>query len=469
MEALFLFNYERGNVVDKEKQTINNTINSVVAKISEKINPSTTIEQLYDLLKEEINNTKSKTTDITKQRILEKFKKDIVQYSTKLLERTVEAITATSNSASNFYNSLPISILNELNLDSTRLQILPNNTLQELSVEHLIKLPIKKLITLNIKEEKLKLLPPKTLQDLLATKTQELKGNIELKGNEGYLMINGEFIKTDEFLSGFEFEKDSFQPIDAQYANEIQKIMYGNIQPQNLDTLEHNLSHSEQRMMLYILQQLQKGEKIDEIVMFTGRKCCPVCHEALPKFMKYIKDNYKDLVPDKIIVYDFWNKKEYDEDRAKRGYYEKDYYAYGSKDGVNYKSVFDTSLNKTEEKHLSKFVEKINKDRVKVDDKKFNKETGQRDIPVVLIGNSQYTIESLKGNSNTPIMFSVEELEKIYNEKKIKAEQDEVFKLINKVNSLNKELEQIKNNKIINAEIKQLLNDILQHNKRYSQ
>ena len=296
-------------------------------------------------------------------------------------------------------------------------------------------------------------------------------------GNEGYLMIgkqkpnsttdlDREFIGTDEFLSDFEMLNntrytnkdemaDPFKPIDAQYGNEIQKIMYGDIQPENLNTFEHNLSHSEQRMMLYILQKLEKGEKIDEIVMFTGRKCCPVCHEALPKFMEHINNNYGSLVPDKITVYDFWNKREYDGDRIKRDYCNNNYYAYGSDKGVNYKSVFDENLTEIEKQHLVEFVSKINNHRCIGTDN--------------TIGDWFYTVESLKGDSNVPIVFSVEELEKIYNEKKIKAEQDEVFKLINKVNSLNKKLEQIKNNKIINTEIKQLLNDILQHNKRYSQ
>lgn len=163
--------------------------------------------------------------------------------------------------------------------------------------------------------------------------------------------------------------------MDAQYGNEIQKIMYGDIQPQNLDTFEHNLSHSEQRMMLYILQQLEeqkqkqeKGEeikeedKIKEIVMFTGRKCCPVCYEVLPKFMNYIGNKYGVLVPDKITVYDFWNEKEHDGDMKKRGYCNDNYYAYDS-EKVNYKSVFDTSLTKIEKQHLVEFVNKINNNR----------------------------------------------------------------------------------------------------------
>ena len=317
----------------------------------------------------------------------------------------------------------------------------------------------------------------KSLQKQIKNKNRKLS-SYGAEGNEGYLMIDGEFIKTKEFLSGFEFDKYPLNPIDAQYGNEIQKIMYGDIRPGNLNTLEHNLSHSEQRMMLYILQQLQeqkqkleRGEiikeedKIKEIVMFTGRKCCPVCHEALPKFMNYIKKEYKDLVPDKMTVYDFWNRRDYDGDFKNRGYLRynititnptnadykqnaNNYYSYGSNEGVNYNSVFD---NEADIQHLSKFVEKINKHRYI---STYN-----------TIGDRFYTVESLKGDSGMPIVFSMEELEKIYNEKNINIKQNEVLKLINKVNSLNKQLEDLKGKKEINEETRQLLNNILQNNK----
>lgn len=330
---------------------------------------------------------------------------------------------------------LPIPILNEFNLNSKKLEQLPNNILQELSVEHLIKLPLEKLKQLDL-TNKLTEYPIEIFK-----KTQELKGNIELSGNEGYLIINREFIKTDEFLSGFEFEKDSFQPIDAQYANEIQKIMYGNIQPQNLDTLEHNLSHSEQRMMLYILQKLEKGEGINEIVMFTGRKCCPVCHEALPKFMEHIKTNYSNLLPEnlKITVYDFWNNdfnKEqqlYDDKYWKKEYNNSTYNNtnyYNVNDTVKYMNIFDRYSNI---KHLSEFVAKINNGRT----------SGINNA----IGNSQYTVESLKGDSNVPIVFSMEELE----------EYDSIKTPVEKIKTL---IEQLKNNvDALNSSLKELDNN----------
>ena len=580
LEALFLFNFEQGDVMSGRKTKGQKTQLSITndqklflinllqklinGTFETKINNCTTLDNLYrsvEQLIEELHNNETKIRKLstrTHTSIVENNKQLVTYFKDKITSEEIkEQITTILKDSIEIdkLKKLPIPILNKLNLNSKKLEQLPNNILQELSVEHLIKLPLEKLKQLDLTNK------PTEYPIKIFKTTQELKDNIKLKGNEGYLMINGEFIKTDEFLSGFEFEKDSFQPIDAQYANEIQKIMYGDIQPQNLNTLEHNLSHSEQRMMLYILQQLQKGEKIDEIVMFTGRKCCPVCHEALPRFMEYIKKNYSGLVPETMAVYDFWNsgysnmstlqnnntyketywtkntnnkegliqnefyrniksyedlskkeKKEIDSKKDvvtpqtnqqnniiiyfnapfecyKKGEDKKTiiytphsketyssmlseckykiaiinkqnvpiaepYYKYNS-NLINYKSVFDTSLNKMEKEHLSKFVSKINNNRT----------LGTNDT----IGNLQYTVESLKGDSNVPIVFSVEELEKIYNEKKIKAEQDEVFKLINKVNSLNKKLEQIKNNKIINAEIKQLLNDILQHNKRYSQ
>ena len=223
--------------------------------------------------------------------------------------------------------------------------------------------------------------------------------------------------------------------MDAQYGNEIQKIMYGDIQPENLNTFEHNLSHSEQRMMLYILQKLQKGEKIDKIVMFTGRKCCPVCHEALPKFMEHIKNKYGDLVPKTMTVYDFWNEKEYDGDKEKRGYCNNNYYAYGSDEGVNYKSVFDENLTEIEKQHLVEFVSKINNHRCIGTDN--------------TIGDWFYTVESLKGDSSIPIVFSVEELKEICN---------------NRITYLNEQIEIIKSKKEITKETRQLLNKILQQN-----
>ena len=44
------------------------------------------------------------------------------------------------------------------------------------------------------------------LQEQIKNKNRELS-SYNAKGNEGYLMINGEFIGTDEFLSDFEMQK----------------------------------------------------------------------------------------------------------------------------------------------------------------------------------------------------------------------------------------------------------------------
>lgn len=574
-----MFNFERGNVVSdgkvkrqktsNELQNVNNAIDQLVSKAIQKIgiNKELTEDEFYQLVSSTIIGILNCMQDTSKKQILEQLQKQIDKKEGDLLKTTFEIFSRKANGQQlniQKLQQLPISILNELNLDSTRLQILPNNTLQNLSVKHLEKLPIEKLITLNIEEEKLKLLSPKTLQNLISTKTQKLKGNIELKGNEGYLMINGEFIKADEFLSGFEFEKDSFKPIDPQIANEVQKIMYGDITVNNLDNpkLETNLSHSEQRMMLYILQKLEeqkqkqkRGEeikeedKIKEIVMFTGRKCCPVCHEALPKFMEHIKNKYGDLVPKTMTVYDFWNNdynnmltlhnnntyketywikntdkkegliqnefyrniksyedlikdKDKDEDKketmkqfinnitdkekqqkenitiyfnAPFECYDKEksvkiiiytphseetyrymldeckykiatikttikeenvpiaepYYIYRNSDLINYKSVFD---GKVDTQHLSKFVNKINNHRC----------IGTNNT----IGNPQYTVESLKGDSNVPIVFSVEELseEGIIDEttqKDIKTLQQNLQIIISKLRENEKQLKEL--------------------------
>lgn len=310
--------------------------------------------------------------------------------------------------------------------------------------------------------------------------------------------LDREFIKADEFLSGFEYTDNNtrdkpktkqtadgikypFKPIDSQTANEIQKIMYGDITVNNLDNpkLETNLSHSEQRMMLYILQQLEEQkqkqekkedikeeDKIKEIVMFTGRKCCPVCHEALPKFMEHIKTNYGNLLPEnlKITVYDFWDRRDYDGDFKNRDYlrnntiitnptdadYEQNvnnYYTYGSDEGVNYKSVFDENLTEIEKQHLVEFVKEINNTREYILTKVFNEQTGKKDKDAVLIGNSQYTVESLKGDSNVPIVFSIEELEQ-YNS--IKTPVEEIKKLVDNlktnIEALNSSLKKLEHN-----------------------
>ena len=47
------------------------------------------------------------------------------------------------------------------------------------------------------------------LQEQIKNKNKSLN-SYNANGNEGYLMINGEFIKVNKFFSGFEFEKDSF-------------------------------------------------------------------------------------------------------------------------------------------------------------------------------------------------------------------------------------------------------------------
>ena len=171
LEALFLFNFERGNVVSdgkvkrqktsNELQNVNNAIDQLVSKAIQKIgiNKELTEDEFYQLVSSTIIGILNCMQDTSKKQILEQLQKQIDKKEGDLLKTTFEIFSRKANGQQlniQKLQQLPISILNELNLDSTRLQILTNNTLKNLSVKHLEKLPIEKLITLNIEEEKLK-------------------------------------------------------------------------------------------------------------------------------------------------------------------------------------------------------------------------------------------------------------------------------------------------------------------------
>ena len=142
-----MFNFERGNVVDdrktkgqktpNESQIINNTIDPLVNKVIQKIeiNKELTENDFYKLVLNAMKDTPSSIQNTSKKQILEQLQQQIDKKEGNLLKTTFEIFSRKANNQQldiQKLKKLPIPILNKLNLDSTRLQILPNNTLQEL-------------------------------------------------------------------------------------------------------------------------------------------------------------------------------------------------------------------------------------------------------------------------------------------------------------------------------------------------
>ena len=254
----------------------------------------------------------------------------------------------------------------------------------------------------------------KEIINKIKNKTNKLIGSKQngVGGNEGYLMINNKFIKNKDVFFELEGKENPNYPLSTFLAGKIKNIMENDLEFGSDELNETNLAHSEQIMIAYLMDMLKlkiDDEKIN-VKIFTFRSCCDICYKAIKKF----NEKYKDKVSLEVI--DFG----YDENSVINGH--RDYY----KDSI-FKNIENIDNLETLE-----LFDKINDDRNIITFKS----------GATLIGNKEYTIESLKARTNDIEAIDSEEVKK-----KSKELETNIEEFIKELNNLKTEAEKLINKK----------------------
>ena len=249
----------------------------------------------------------------------------------------------------------------------------------------------------------------------------------DIKGNEGYLMINGKFIKNEDIFFELDGEKNPNYPGSTFLAGKIKNIMEKNL-GLSKEFDETNLAHSEQIMIAHLMDILRlktNKEKIN-VKIFTFRPCCSTCYETIEEFNKIYKNDVN------LEVIDFgYDKSDFTKKPS-------NYYTKGNGIFKNIDDIDDLKI-------LESFDE-INNGRKTIN---FGNTT--------LIGNKEYTIESLKFKTNNIEAINNEEVKKKSEELEAK-----IKEFRSKFDKFRKEVEKLerykgeKLNKIHSRELREL-------------